>query len=203
MTIKGHIVLSNNILIGIVLCTISKYGDLYNSFTILNYLQFYIFFIFGTIFVDIDEPNSYIGRKLFFISIPFKIFNVLAKLFLLPLSLFGIKLKNINRFFEHRGITHILLTPLIIALISYGVLGYSESISLSMLFFSFGILTHHIGDLITNTGIKSYLFPILIGKNIKIIPNTFNTNSTIEYVFNLLLSVTLIVQLYFLYLLIY
>lgn len=182
MTVKGHLLLANNLL----LFLIPKVIPIFDNYSYLHLIIFYNFFIFGVVFVDIDEPNSYIGRKLFFISYPFKILN-LAIIFII--SLFT-KNKSLKRIFEHRGFTHMFIFPLIIFFIGSFFQG---SINICIIFFAFGVFTHQLGDLITNTGIRNYLFPIPID-NVKSFI-TFNTGSYVEILINIFLIIILMFQI--------
>lgn len=100
----------------------------------------------GSLFPDIDEPESSIGRYV-------------SKLFpFIP--------KTINYFFGHRGLTHkfiFFLLPLSVLFI------YKESINIFVFIFLFsfliGILMHQIGDMLSGSkrfkgGIKDYFYPI-------------------------------------------
>ncbi|MBL0708950.1 MAG: metal-dependent hydrolase [Sulfurimonas sp.] len=90
--------------------------------------------IVGSLFPDIDEPNSTISNKFF-----------LAKPLSLSLKLFGLK---------HRGFTHkfiFFLIFLFIALLSFSLV--DKNISIALLFFSFGIFAHQLGDMMVGAGV--------------------------------------------------
>lgn len=185
MTIKGHLLLAKNIILFSVIFIIDI-----NEFSYLELLISYILIVFGVIIVDIDEPESFIGRKLFFFSYPFKLINSIAKLFISILT----SNKNIHKVFEHRGITHMLIFPIIIYLVSNNL---EDKYSLFLKSFAVGIFLHQIGDIITNTGIRNYLFPLPI-KNVKFFI-TFDTNSFSEKIINFILTIILFLQFIFVF----
>lgn len=89
--------------------------------------------ILGSLFPDIDEPKSFIGRKLPLLS----------------------RIVSLN--FSHRGFTHFAAFPLI-----FLALGICLPRDLAACAFSFalGIFLHQIGDMLTVSGIPHYFFPI-------------------------------------------
>ncbi|MDD2639629.1 MAG: metal-dependent hydrolase [Arcobacteraceae bacterium] len=186
MTIKGHILLSTNLFL-----TTSLWLSIHNDYPVAQVLFFYLFFLMGVVFVDIDEPNSWIGKRLFFLSYPFKLINITAKILLWVV---GIEKKEWHRFFEHRGLTHMLLFVFILYLVSYYLFRVNMTMtSYIVASFGFGVLTHQLGDVLTNTGIKNYFFPFFIGKNFKA-PITFSTGGYIEIIFNSCLLFLFIIQ---------
>jgi len=112
---------------------------------------------FGSLLPDIDEPNSYIGRRFDFLSIPLKILGI-----------------------KHRTFTHYLIFPLTIFLISIFLSGIYKTAGLGI---AFGMLMHDIGDMLTKGGIKGFFYPFLKEKTIRILPKNiaFYTNSVTEY----------------------
>jgi inner membrane protein len=98
--------------------------------SILNSLSLSFFYLFGivlgSLLPDVDEPNSYIGKKLPFIS--------------KPLRKAGLK---------HRTFTHSVFFPLLFLPLGYFFNPF-------FYFVSFGILMHLIGDYLTNTGIPVF-----------------------------------------------
>ena len=186
MTIKGHVLLSTNLFVMTSLLLVER-----NEYFISYGLVFYSVFLMGVVFVDIDEPNSWIGKKLFFLSYPFKLINITAKILLWG---FGVEKKEWYRFFEHRGLTHMFLFVFIFFVISYCLFKADMKImSHIVASFGFGVLTHQLGDVLTNTGIKNYFFPFFIGKNFKA-PITFSTGGYIEIIFNSCLLFLFIIQ---------
>ena len=108
-------------------------------------LSFYLMGIsFGAIFPDIDEPQSYIGRR-----IP-----------ILP--------RIIKSIFGHRGLTHQFLFFLIPIIFIFAFQKDIKNISNELFIFligtSLGILFHQIGDMLSGSkffkgGIKDYFYP--------------------------------------------
>ena len=113
---------------------------------------------FGALLPDIDEPNSYIGRRFEFISIPLKILGI-----------------------KHRTFTHYLIFPLMVFLISLFLSGIYQLAGFGL---ALGILMHDIGDMLTKGGIKGFFYPFLKEKTIRLLPKefAFYTNSVTEYV---------------------
>ena len=81
----------------------------------------------GSVLPDIDEPNSFIGRRSFGLS------------------------KLINRLFGHRGFTHSLTCWIMLAILS---LLYSNTFTISI---SLGYLFHLMGDLFSTSGLRLFL----------------------------------------------
>jgi inner membrane protein len=102
----------------------------YNGSFGISFFLYLFFSILGSVFPDIDEPNSYIGRKFSFLSHIFK-------------GILG-----------HRGFTHsflgMFLFTFIIAGIIYGYYGQSFYYSL---FFCLGYFSNILGDLMTKRGV--------------------------------------------------
>ncbi len=134
MTAKGHVVLAVT-----PLTLVYGLGVLQHPFMLVAV-------IVGSLLPDIDEKESYIGRKLFFISGIFKDLGL-----------------------EHRGFTHFLIVPLSIMLISYLVMDGGW-----LFWLGFGILMHDIGDLVTKSGIVSFFFPLFEGKRAGLLPKKYS-----------------------------
>lgn len=113
--------------------------------------------IIGSVLPDIDEPRSFIGRK----------FPIISHL--------------VSLSFTHRGFTHFLLFPLLIALLGLFILPKYEIIGLSLFALSFGVFMHQIGDMLTISGISYYLFPFSTKKAV-LLPQflRFRTGSRTE-----------------------
>lgn len=105
---------------------------------------------------DIDEKNSTIGRRLWFLSWPI----YLLQLILMIPSLFGIRIfKRVSKEVGHRGFTHYPSTWLLITVLAAGISGliyrnHLSSLSSTLitslaLSFSFGILSHLIYDFVS------------------------------------------------------
>lgn len=98
----------------------------------------------GSLFPDIDEPNSSIGRK-----------TLLLSWFL-------------KRIFGHRGITHrfiFFLVPLLLTIIFENEIN-NKFAFVFMISFCFGMFFHHIGDMLSGGdyfkgGIKDYFAPFI------------------------------------------
>lgn len=169
MTVKTHII--SSLVFGIV---IAKYLDFVGiSFDDVGSFYVYLFAVaFGATFPDIDEPHSYIGRKL-------PIFSHVLSLFV-----------------SHRGITHTLLLIFLYFLIAnYFVLEpFYRIIAFGFLI---GNVGHVLGDMTTRSGVAIF-YPIY-NENIGLLPKEFRyfTGSMMEYVVVLpLFSSILLWQLY-------
>jgi len=162
LTAKGHLALS----LLAAIPTSSLLED-YNSRFI-----FLIAVVFGSLLPDIDEPNSYIGRRFSFIAFPLKILGI-----------------------KHRTLTHYLIFPLFIFLISFFLEGVYKLIAVGI---AFGVLMHDIGDLLTKGGIKGFFYPFLKNKTIRLLPKelAFYTNSIIEHI---IVSLLFLVDVYLYY----
>lgn len=149
MTAKGHILLALPFAFAV--------SDIMN----INHFETMIFtsaVVAGSLFPDIDEPGSYIGRKLWFLAWPIKI------------------LAQFIPIFRHRGATHFLILPLLLMITSYFI-G-----SLILTAFAIGWIAHTVGDMLTVTGIRGYLYPILPNSRIRLLPEpvAFQTGGIIE-----------------------
>ena len=157
MTAKGHVVLASVLAYMPVTYAINNY-----SYTeaIISYLVILV----GSLLPDIDEPNSYIGKKTFHISSVLKILGL-----------------------KHRSITHWLITPLLI--VTVGMLIDSNLIALVLFSVAFGILAHDIGDLLTYGGINGFFFPFFPNRKAVLLPKIlrFETFSITEKVLILIL----------------
>lgn len=111
--------------------------------------------LLGSLLPDIDEPRSFIGRKLPFIS------------------------RIVSLSFSHRGFTHFLLFPLIF--IAIGIVFFHSIISPCLFAIAYGIFLHQIGDMLTISGIPYYFFPLSKKKAILLPkPLRFRTGSLAE-----------------------
>lgn len=119
--------------------------------------------LLGSVFPDIDEPGSYIGRK-------FPLFS-----------------NTLSLFIKHRGITHTLLVLLFYVMVYYflsftigfsgRVLGLMDDVFAG---FIIGNIGHILGDMTTKSGVS--LFYPLTKKNIGILPKSlrYYTGSPVE-----------------------
>jgi len=149
VTAKGHILLS------------LPFALLASNVMNINHIETMAFIstvVAGALFPDIDEPGSYIGRKLWFLAWPIKI------------------LAQFIPMFRHRGATHFLIIPLMLMLLSY----FIENIMLTA--FAVGWIAHTVGDMLTVTGIRGYFYPILPDTRIRLLPEpiAFQTGGIIE-----------------------
>lgn len=146
----------------------------------LSTLQFYLIgLFFGSIFPDIDEPNSFIGRKTLVLS------------------------HIIKMIFSHRGITHQLIFPMtIFALLSIFMKGHEPT----LIFFIFGVVVgiflHQMGDMLSGDpinkgGINAYFFPFGSQGRIQIFPKPFRcvVGSIKEYIYLFFFMILLLFNL--------
>lgn len=155
MTVKGHVVLS----VPIAMVSMIALEKFYFKANIdqLSFLLYYAFVIFGSILPDIDEPESYIGRRL-------PVFSNLLSIFV-----------------KHRGITHFLCVPLFVFVIAH----FTEDsyMKISLIGLSIGIFAHTLGDMLTKGGIPGFFFPFFPTKRAVLLPRflRFYTNSIAEH----------------------
>lgn len=100
---------------------------IYVNFNLDHKILFFTAILLGSIFVDIDEPRSFIGRKLKLLSWPIK-------------WMFG-----------HRGIFHSMFMALLLSALIYHFLEEYSGIG-----FFVGYLGHIIADGITLSGVKIF-----------------------------------------------
>lgn len=160
MTVKGHLLLAFPLATTISSITEQYYFGHRISDNLAFLTLFYIGIFIGTIFPDIDEPESYIGRKLPIIS------HILAI------------------FIEHRGITHYLLIPLLLLIFNY-IYVEEQSTKIVIYAFAIGNICHDMGDLLTKGGIRGFFYPLMPSTTIGLLPKflRFRTNSIVEYIF--------------------
>lgn len=126
--------------------------------------------IVGSIFPDIDMKKSLISQLLF----PFRFgYWMLEKIF-------G------DKWFRHRGITHTLILPLILAVIALipSLNPYIYYICIGLIF---GILSHLLLDMLNPVGVP--LFGPISSKTFRLLPKSFSitTGTIFENVFFVLL----------------
>lgn len=110
----------------------------------LEYSKFYLIgLIIGSLWPDLDEPESYLGRRVYIISLFLSIFT------------------------KHRGITHTVIALVIYAIVAYVLYLYRETFNIStsaVIFSSIGFLLgnfiHILGDMCTKEGGIALLYPI-------------------------------------------
>ncbi|WP_353736872.1 metal-dependent hydrolase [Aquamicrobium sp.] len=135
MTTVGHLALAT-------LGFVEVFEHINHKFNTLQILLLYLAVLFGAVLPDIDEPNSYIGKR--------------SLLFSDIMQFLGLK---------HRGFTHFLIIPIFITTFNYI---FFHSIYLYAL--AFGILMHVAGDLITISGIKGFFWPFWKERRVYILP---------------------------------
>lgn len=133
ISIKGRVVLAkSHMALGLL-------GGLGISYLIHDQLHNNILLplvILGSVLPDIDEPRSFIGKKLPIIS------------HIISLS------------FTHRGFTHFFIFPLLVLLFGCVLYSYHELFAMCCFALSFGIFIHQLGDMLTISGIPYYFFPL-------------------------------------------
>lgn len=167
MTAKGHMALASAVTLSYL------YVDSDLIYT-LPYLEFFLpAILFGSLFPDIDEPESYIGNKLKVVSI------------------------IMSSIFKHRTFTHYLILPLLLILVAFFTANVFNKITI--LGFAIGILLHDAGDMLTKGGIKGFLWPFFSNTRIALLPYflRFKTFSTVEYMFIWLVLIPLNILLVF------
>ncbi|WP_152182879.1 metal-dependent hydrolase [Sulfurimonas indica] len=156
MTAKGHMALASvSALVIIEYCLDIACNDIET----IDLIAFYFSVIFGSLAPDIDESESYIGRRLYAISLV------------------------MSSVFKHRTFTHYLFVPIALFVATYFVQDYFTKLFLYG--FSLGILMHDLGDMLTKGGINGFFFPFFPNTKIAILPKQlrFYTNSIAEHIF--------------------
>lgn len=171
MTAKGHMILS----IPITVVSMHFAQDIFfeMNFSKMDLILFYFFVLVGSVFPDIDEPESFIGRKL-------PIFSNILSLFV-----------------SHRGITHFMIIPIVVFILAYFENDYRIKIILVGL--GVGIFAHSIGDMLTKGGVVGYFFPFFRKTKVALLPSflRFYTNSITEHLFNAIILFSIIYSLIF------
>lgn len=137
MTAKGHILLA--LPFAIAGANVFELKD-------LEMIGFIGAVTVGALFPDIDEPGSFIGRKLWFFAWPIKILGKFIPML------------------RHRAATHYLVIPVMLIFIS------TLTNNLSIGAFALGWFAHTVGDMLTVSGIKGYLYPLLPNTRIRLLP---------------------------------
>lgn len=137
MTAKGHLLLA----LPFAIAGANLFG-----LKDLEFVGFIGAVLAGSLFPDIDEPGSFIGRRLWFFAWPIKIIGKFIPMF------------------KHRAATHYLIVPLLLAITSAGL----QNLSLGA--FALGWFAHTIGDMLTVSGIKGYLYPLFPNTRIRLLP---------------------------------
>jgi len=101
---------------------------------------FYLMVIFASLVPDLDEENSYLGKRL--------------PIFPFILKLFGV---------EHRGVTHTLISVFVISVLfyTYDLFYYVSNFAYDLfLAFVIGYVAHLLGDMLTKGGINNFFYPL-------------------------------------------
>lgn len=168
MTAKSHIVTNFNF----ALLPMLLFPDLIFSGGYHN--QYYLFLagvLFGSLFPDIDEPNSSLGRKVWFLS------------------------KDINLLIGHRTFTHNILLYLAIALFSFILMEFEHYEIFFIFGFCLGAIFHILEDSVTNSGVKKAFRPLF--ENFTLIPSyiKFKTDGNFEnFIYIPAVSIMLLLQ---------
>lgn len=168
MTAKSHIVTNFNV----ALLPLSLYPDVifYDGF----HNQYYLFVagvLFGSLLPDIDEPNSFLGKRVEFFS------------------------KDLNSLIGHRTFTHNILLYLAIMSVSVYFIEPNYYEVFFVLGFCTGAILHIFEDSLTNSGVKNAMKPFI--KNFIMMPKSlrFSTNGVFEnFIYIPSISILLIVQ---------
>lgn len=109
---------------------------------------------FFALLPDIDEPNSYLGRRLRRLS------GVILVL--------GI---------EHRTLTHWLILPFLATVSAALLLDPADALWIYLA--AYGMVMHSVGDLLTSSGIRGFFWPLMPDRTIHLLPQflTFKTGS--------------------------
>ena len=150
MTAQGHIFLATGVT-GAVMYALHLPVDIY----------FLLGIIIGAVLPDIDEPKSFIGRKLFFLAA--------------GLRAIGLK---------HRTLSHSVIFALIFILPAFIVPSPYKNILFGL---GIGSILHCVGDLFTISGLKYFLYPIKKELHLSPKPLRFRTGGAVEQVIILLL----------------
>jgi len=152
MTAKGHILLATG-LTGAGMYLLNTTPNIYFIGAVA----------LGSLLPDIDEPNSYIGRKLFFISHFLRFLGV-----------------------QHRTLSHSILFSLLFLIPGIFLIGIYPY-NLILIGLGIGVILHCVGDMLTISGLKYFLFPGKIQLNLLPKPLRFRTGSVTEQVLILFL----------------
>lgn len=105
-----------------------------------NFFYFIFSISFFSVFSDIDEPGSFIGKRLFFLSWPLKIF------------------------IKHRGFTHTLLFVFLCTIVAYFCILMFPKYFVFFFFMPIGVFLHMFGDMHTRGGVNLF-WPISKKRN--------------------------------------
>lgn len=157
MTAKSHMLMVGPVaILPIYLIEMSNKGFIEKFLSVSNEIELLVLFysiLIGSLFPDIDEPNSAIGRKSFIIS------------------------HFLNIFFGHRTITHTLLVIIVCYSFSFAFIGYIEVFLIGL---AIGIFVHCVGDMLVKETLSSFFYPAKI--TISLLPEIlrFSTGGVVE-----------------------
>lgn len=172
MTHHTHVALSLNALLLILVAVVYAFG------MVIYFKAFGIVLcgvVLGSLLPDIDEPESYIGKRTLFLS------------------------DGIEKLFGHRGASHFLIVPFLLLTIAIFTKGF---LSLVLFGLAFGYFFHIIGDMLTLSGIQNVFFPFGNKRRFyALLPQTlrFKTNSNKEHILSVFLGISLCSEWYLLY----
>lgn len=159
MTARGHVLLA---------LPFASLGAHVFGLQKVDYFIFVSIVAIASLLPDVDEVNSYAGRRLWWMSWLIKLLGTFFPSF------------------RHRGITHLFIIPIALAAIAY----YFKSVWIAA--FAIGWLAHTIGDLMTVGGIVGYFSPFATNKKVNILPKElrFYTGSATEHTLIVILFIS-------------
>ena len=166
MIFKTHVLFACNLILLSEDLNLLQIGD-----TLEEKLLFMSFVALGSVFPDIDEPQSFIGKKLPVVS-HFLSFS-----------------------FGHRGLTHFCVFPMLI----FSVFAWFVPNLDLLVAFCLGVYLHQVGDMLTNSGIQGYFYPMASERNIVLLPKLlrFSTGMLFEkFVFLPLMMLGFLILVY-------
>jgi len=135
----------------------------------------------GSLFPDVDHPNSYMGRRLPFLSRPIQLASKTSK----------------DSFLKHRGLFHTLLFVFCLSLGLYALMSYFiDGLMFHVLrFFLIGFFLGNVNHILLDTCTKSgtYLFYPFVKKKISILPVVTGSFSEVVFAGVYLLSMIVII----------
>jgi len=157
-----------------------------DSFSSFELVLFFFGLTIGSLFPDIDEPNSKISKS-----------SIVSFLFSWIIRLLGVK---------HRGLTHKFIFLLFISMVLFFVYIYIFNTNYFLIFsvsFVFGVTAHHLGDMLSGSGrskggIYEYFFPLTRNIVVTIFPKQLRCSigGIKEYLYFLLFNVFNVYALY-------
>lgn len=153
MIYKTHIVFA--------ITPICAFETIFDYLVLKDEIILYLFITIGSLLPDLDEEESYIGKRLNFVSIVLKLFGV------------------IHRGATHRFISLILFALAIFILQKQIIIDDFTKLAVYGLFIGYSL--HLLGDMLTKGGIENFYYPISSIKAVLLPRNLrFYTNSKQE-----------------------